>query len=241
MLALVGDLFGWVPRSATWVGIVAGPLAIVGYLVGSIPFGYLLSRRRLRRQLDDPRMPRARPGPAPGDPLDAPGTFAAAALSGLAALLVATVAWDLALAATPGSATFGAIGIFSNQALGAWVSVALWTGAAAVVGHLAPPWSAFRGGSGMPPAVALFFVHAPLSFAVGAGTFLAAYALSRRPAASFLAALPVVLSFTYLAWIADLQGGWGVTNGPELTLWVAALTAALFARNLRTPEPPEPQ
>ncbi|MBA2625666.1 MAG: hypothetical protein H0U89_08690, partial [Acidimicrobiia bacterium] len=85
VLALVRDLVGWVPRSTTSVGAVAGPLALVGYLLGSVPFAYLLSRRRLRRQLDDPDGGLARTVRPTGDPLDVPGVVGAAALAGLAA------------------------------------------------------------------------------------------------------------------------------------------------------------
>ena len=37
----------------------------------------------------------------------------------------------------------------------------------------------------------------------------------------------------YLAWLNDLQPAWGVTNGPELTLWTAALAAVLGAASAR--------
>ena len=56
--------------------------------------------------------------------------------------------------------------------------------------------------------------------------------------------LVVAVSTVYLAWIADVQTRWGVLNGPELTLWVAALAAALAARNLgpsRAPRGAAPQ
>jgi len=216
--ALVRDLVGWMPRSATAVGVVAGPLALLGYLVGSVPYGRLLSRRRAPGQAADP----------------APAAVAAA----LAALLVTTVAWDVASAATPGAQYSSAVGGFSDQALGAWVSVALWTGAAAVVGHVAPVWSRFRGDTGAPPAVALAFTHAPVVFAVAAGAFLAAYAVTTRPRLAFVGCLPVAVAFTYVAWIADLQAGWGVTHGPELTLWVAVVAGALLARNGRAAAEP---
>jgi len=239
VLALVGDLLGWVPRSARSVSVAAGPLAVLGYLAGSVPFGYLLSRRRLRRQMEDPRLGRL---PAPrhrgggDDPLDAPGVLGAAALAALTTLVATTVAWDVAVAASPGARDFAAIGIFSDQALGAWVSVALWTGAAAVVGHVAPVWSGFRGGTGVPPALALALAYVPTVFAVAAGTFLAVYGLRRSPQIALLGAVPAALVFSYLAWLGDLQGGWGITNGPESTLWVAAVGGVLFARNLREPD-----
>lgn len=233
--ALVRALVDWMPRSATWVGALAGPLVIVGYLVGSIPFGYLISRRRLRRQLDRPS-DRPTVGPS-AETLDTLGVVAAAVLAGGATLAIATVAWDLALAATPGgsSTPFSAVGAYSNQVLGAWVSVALWTGLGASVGHAAPVWSGFRGGSGVPAAVALVVAYVPLVFVASVATFLVAFASTRRLRSSFLVALPVAVTAEYTLWLADQQAGWGVTNGPELALWVTVLAGVLFAGNVREP------
>jgi glycerol-3-phosphate acyltransferase PlsY len=103
---------------------------------------------------------------------------------------------------------------------------------------VAPFWNGFRGGTGIPPAVALVFAYTPMLFAIGTAAFLLVHLLTGRPRLALLAALPVVVSFEYLAWIGDLQGGWGVTNGPEVALWVAVLAGILAARNLpaaRTP------
>ena len=218
-LALVRDLVGWMPRSATAVGVVAGPLAVLGYLVGSLPYDRLLGRRR---RSDDP----------------APAAVAAA----VATLLVASVAWDVAQAATPGGQFSNGVGAFSNQALGAWVSVALWTGAAAVAGHLAPVWRGFRGGDGVAPAGALTFAYAPVVFAVAAGAFLAAVAATGRPRLALLACLPPAAVYAYGAWLLDLPSGWGVTSGPELTLWVVVVAGALWAGNWRRRDerPPPP-
>ncbi len=227
-----------IPRNATAVGMLAGPLVVVGYLAGSVPFAYLLSRRRLRRQLDDPApdrhyaSERQEPGSAGGRGRIDGDAARAAVLPAVATLAATTLAWHLTLAATPGSNTFSSVGVFSNQAIGAWVSVALWTGMAAVAGHAAPVWTRFRGGSGLPPAVVLSVVYVPLVALVGAAAFLLAYGVHRRPLSALCAALPVMVAFEYVAWLADLQAGWGVTNGPEVALWTTALTATLAARNL---------
>lgn len=230
MIGLVRNLVEWVPTSVTSVSVLSGPMVLLGYLVGSIPFGYLLSRRRLRRQLAADQGPVVR---ADGtDPLDTPGVIGSGVLAAVATLLVATVAWDVALAAAP-RGNIGAIGTFSNQAVGAWVSVALWTGMGAVVGNLAPVWSAFRGATGVAPAVALVAAYVPVVFVVCVPTFLLVYVLSRSLRTALLATLPVAVTVEYLAWIADVQTAWGVTNGPELTLWIAVLAGALAARNHR--------
>ncbi len=234
-VALVRNLVEWVPTSVDSVSILSGPVVLAGYLVGSVPFGYLLSRRRLRRQL-------ASEGPLPASrtslqPLDSPGVIGAGALAAIATLVVTTVAWDIALAAAP-RGNIGAIGTFSNQAVGAWVSVALWTGMAAVVGNVAPVWSGFRGSSGVPSAVALLVTHAPVVFVAAVASGVLGYLVTRSFRLALLASVPVAGSAAYLAWIADIQTQWGVTNGPELTLWVAVLGGVLVARNLR-PAPGE--
>jgi glycerol-3-phosphate acyltransferase PlsY len=235
VIGLVGGLFEWLPTHERWAGVVAGPLALLGYLVGSIPFAYLLSRRRLRRQLDGAAVDGVPAVRAVGGPLDVPGVVTAAALSGAATLLVATVAWDVGLQVAPRS-QFSAIGTFANQALGAWASIALWTGAGAVVGHAAPIWHR-DGGSGLPPAVALTFAYTPLLFVAGTAAFLLAQLVTGSPRRSLVLAVPVVVSVAYLTWILDVQAGWGVTNGPESTLWVAVVGGVLVARNLRAPDP----
>ncbi|MDP8986998.1 MAG: glycerol-3-phosphate acyltransferase [Actinomycetota bacterium] len=231
LLALVD-----VPRNATAVGVLAGPLVVAGYLAGSVPFAYLLSRRRLRRQLDEPGLARLS-GSAhhleTGSGLRR--TSWALVLPAVATLAATTLAWHLTLAATPGGNTFSAVGIFSNQAVGAWVSVALWTGMAAVVGHSAPVWTGFRGGSGLPPALALGVAYVPMLLVVAAGAFLAVFGATRSHRTALLASLPVVVVAAYVTWLADLQAGWGVTNGPEVTLWATVVATALFARNLRRP------
>lgn len=213
-LALLRGLLEWMPRSATWVGILAGPLVLVGYAVGALPFDRLA--------------PRIRP--------EVRQTAAVAAVAAGATLLVATFAWDLAHAAAP-RGTASAVGFYANQILPAWASVALWTGMGAVLGHMAPIWRGFRGGSGVPPAVVLLAAYAPLVLLVGIAVFCLARMTGAGPRVALLVALPAAVTYEYLAWIGDWQAGWGLTNGPELGLWVAALAVALGARNARSTQP----
>ena len=209
MLALVRNLVEWLPTSADWAAIVAGPLALVGYLAGSLAAAEL-GRRRVH-------------------PWAAEGIVAAVAL------LVATVAWDIGLQVAPRGA-FGAVGTFSNQALGAWVSIALWAGAATLVGAVAPIWTGFRGGiTGLGPAAALFAAYLPLLGAAGllVGAFVAAGSGAWRW--GLAAGLASVLVVAYVAWIADAQPSVGVTVGPESALWAAVVCGVLFARSARLP------
>lgn len=220
----------WVPRSATAVGVLAGPLIVLGYLAGSVPFAYLLSRRRLRRQLADSAAVGLESTGRSGVHHDLRARAYAGALAGLLALAATTLAWELTLAATPGANTFSAVAVFSNQAIGAWVSVALWTGMAAVLGHAAPVWTGFRGGSGLPPALALTAAYTPLVLLVAGASFLVVRGVSGRPVTALRVALAATVVFAYVAWLVDLQAGWGVTNGPEVTLWTSAVAVTLFAR-----------
>ncbi|MBA2625408.1 MAG: hypothetical protein H0U89_07370, partial [Acidimicrobiia bacterium] len=59
--------------------------------------------------------------------------------------------------------------------------------------------------------------------------------LTTRARPALLASLPVAVVAAYGAWLADLPAGWGVTHGPELTLWVTVLAGALFARRWTAP------
>jgi hypothetical protein len=77
-------------------------------------------------------------------------------------------------------------------------------------------------------------VYVPLVALVGAAAFLVAYGVHRRPVTALCAALPVMVAFEYVAWLADLQAGWGVTNGPEVALWTTALATTLAVRNLNS-------
>lgn len=224
MLGLVRGLVEWVPTSAAWAGYVAGPLVLLGYLVGSIPVADLVATRRFRRQLKTGRFPSAR-----GTVLDAADVITAALGAGVT-LLVATVAWDVGKEAAP-PAAFGAIGTYSNQALGAWVSIAIWTGTAAVLGSMVPLFTRFkRGGSGVVPALALLITYTPLLAAAGLAVGSFAWGVGVRWKLVLTAALATIVAVEYVAWITDTQAGWGVTNGPEIGLWTAVIAVALLGR-----------
>lgn len=228
MLGLVRGLVDWLPTSADWAGYVAGPVVLAGYVVGSIPFGELVATRRFRRQLEHGRFPTAR-----WQDVDTADVIAAL-LSAVVTLAVATVAWDIGLEVSP-RARFSAVGTFSNQALGAWVSIALWTGTAAMIGSMAPLWTAFRrGGSGIAPAAALLVVYTPLLAAAGIAVGAIAFGVAPRWRVALAAGLGAVVTLEYVLWISDTQVGWGITNGPETGLWAAVVSVLLVGR--RSPD-----
>jgi len=224
VFGLVRGLVEWVPTSAAWAGYVAGPLAVLGYLVGSVPVADLVARRRFRRQLERGRLP----GPPLAD-VD-PATVITGLLAAGITLLVATVAWDVGHEAAP-PGHFSAIGTFSNQALGAWVSIALWSGTAAMLGSMAPVWTRFRrGGTGVAPALALLVVYTPLLATAGLAAGAVAYGTTQRWRLALGCALAAIVVTEYVAWVADIQTGWGITNGPELGLWSVILAVVLLGR-----------
>jgi glycerol-3-phosphate acyltransferase PlsY len=231
VLGLVRGLVEWVPTSAAWAGYVAGPLVLMGYLVGSVPFGDLVAARRFRRQLDT-FAPDRLAGSRFTD-LDATQVITGSLAAGTT-LLVATLAWDVGLQAAP-RGSFGAIGTYANQALGAWVSIGLWTGTAALLGSVAPAWTGFkRGGSGVGPALALLVVYMPLLAAVALAAGSLTFVSVQRFRPALIVACASIVVVEYLAWITDLQRGWGITNGPELGLWSLVVAVLLVARNVPT-------
>lgn len=119
----------------------------------------------------------------------------------------------------------------SVQVVLVWESVALWCGAGAVLGAAAPITTMFRGSSGLAAAGAVAALFAPAVLlaslggtAAGAAVFRGRY---RDAAAVGLCAAP---AYAWVAWAGDLQALWGVTHGPELALWTAAVSSILIAR-----------
>lgn len=224
MLALVRGLVEFLPTSASWAGYVAGPLVLLGYVVGSLPVGEALARRRFRRQLD--RGPIPNPRFKNLDPVEITTAAARAALT----LLVATIAWDVGLEVSP-RGQFSAVGTYANQAIGAWVSLALWTGTGAVVGAMYPLWTGFRrGDSGVGPALALLVAYTPLLAAAGVAVGSFAWGVGTRFRVVLAASLATIVTVAWLAWVTDTQPGWGITNGPEVGLWSAVLLALLLTK-----------
>lgn len=223
MVGLVRGLVEFVPTSAAWAGYVAGPLVVLGYLVGSIPFGDRVAALRFRRQLDRGRFPIRR-----FDDVDAHAVITAL-LGASATLLVATVAWDVGLEASPRGA-FSAIGTFANQAVGAWVSLAMWTGAAAVLGAVAPVWTRFRRGTtGVTQTLALLAVYTPVLAVAGAAVAALAFGvIGAGWRAAIAAGLVAVVAGEYVLWVTDTQFRFGIANGPESCLWVAVLAVVVL-------------
>jgi glycerol-3-phosphate acyltransferase PlsY len=124
-------------------------LPIGGYLLGSIPFAFLMARR------------------LGGVDVRAAGSGNVGAANVLrttrASVAIAVVALDLAK---------GSAAVWLAGELGAGVAARAVTGVAAVIGHVYPIWLRFRGGKGVAVAAGVFGVLAPPATAIAVAIFV---------------------------------------------------------------------
>ena len=165
----------------------------IAYLVGSIPFAYLLSRRRgvdLRRV-------------GSGNV----GASNVLRTSGVRAAVLAMVLDGIKGAA----AVLLAQRLTGGAAAGAAVPVA--AGVASVLGHVYPIWLRFRGGKGVATAAGVFAVLTPMALGVAGGVFLLAVWMTRYISVGSLAGA-AALAATAAA--SDVPGA--VAAGASLVL-----------------------
>ena len=136
----------------------------VGYLLGSIPFGLLLTRMAGR-----------------GD-VRSIGSGNIGATN-----VLRTGSKKLAAATLLGDTLKGTAAVYAGWAL-AGDGGALIAGLAAFIGHIFPVWLRFHGGKGVATYIGIALGLFPLAFLVFAATWLAAAALSRYSSAGALTA-----------------------------------------------------
>ena len=181
---------------------------LVSYLIGSIPFGYLIVRGKLG---DDIRQSGSggtgatnvsrRAGKAAGV-----FTLVLDALKGVIAVLVAR-------------AMFPGVGPYAD-----WLAAA--AGIAALVGHIFPVWLGFRGGKGVATGVGVFIVIAPVALLCAGVLFVAIVAVTRYVSLGSIIAAVTVPLFVWLQAVfvepvADLR--------PLLTAAITGAALILFA------------
>jgi glycerol-3-phosphate acyltransferase PlsY len=237
----------------------AGAGVLAAAFLGAIPFGYLVTRRRLRkdiRRLDD------NPGTlelqvrallaGPADDPDAPpasrrSDVVVAVLDTAKVLVGATLAWHLLQTIAPGHGHFArnesGVAFAANQVLSFWQSCGLWAGVAAVATHLAPVGWHRSSSQGQAPALGLVFVYCPIGFSAGVFAFFTSLFFLRDVTRSALVAFPCFIAYVFLAWTFDWPSSWGVPNGPEVTLWAAVVGGILITRTLAISrsQPAQPQ
>jgi len=129
----------------------------LAYLLGSVPFGYILVKVFLRRDIR-----------ATGS-----GNIGATnvARSGAKGLAIATLLLDLGKA-------FAAVKIAQHLVPGNYDLAAL-AAVAAVVGHVFPVWLGFRGGKGVASALGVFLALTPASAMATLAVFVVIFAFTR--------------------------------------------------------------
>lgn len=185
------------------VGVV---LVVIGYLSGSIPFGFLLGRVFLG--VDIRKVGSGNIG----------GTNVARVNKKLG---VATVLLDALKAMVPI--------VIARWLLADAPGVDIWTvvvAVAAFVGHLFPVWLRFRGGKGVATAVGIFFVLAPWAALAGLVTWAVAYFATRISSVGSLAGTAVCTLGTFVTY------GW-TSPYPWAAVVIGLLIVVRHRENIR--------
>ena len=127
----------------------------IGYIMGSIPFAYLLARRR-------------------GIDLRRVGSGNVGASNVLRTSGVAAAVFAMSL-----DAMKGLLAVLVAQRLAAGPGAMVAAGFASVVGHIHPVWLGFRGGKGVATAAGVFSVLAPAALAIAGSVFILAVWFTR--------------------------------------------------------------
>jgi glycerol-3-phosphate acyltransferase PlsY len=136
----------------------------VGYFVGSVPFAFLLSRRR-------------------GIDLRLVGSGNVGATNVLRTSGISTAVLAMCLDAVKGSV---AVLVAQRVAMGPATPVA--AGLASVIGHLYPVWLRFRGGKGVATAAGVFGVLTPTALGIAGAVFVVAVWVTRYISVGSMAA-----------------------------------------------------
>lgn len=182
-------------------------VVIIAYLIGSIPFGYLIVR-----------------GKGGGDVrATGSGGTGATNVSRRAGKVAGVL--TLVLDALKGSVAV----LVAKFALGTSVNAEWWIAAAAIatiVGHIFPVWLGFRGGKGVATGVGIFLILAPVALLCAGVLFVAIVSLTRYVSLGSIVAAATIPLFVWLQSvfvdpIADLR--------PLLTAAIVGALLIVFA------------
>jgi acyl phosphate:glycerol-3-phosphate acyltransferase len=164
----------------------------IAYLLGSIPFGYLIVRASKRADIRETGSGGTgatnvsrRAGKVAGVL-----TLVLDALKGAAAVMIAKLILGLSIVGpdvyigSPSQTAIQALGGHAGSSLQSWATTEAywWVAAAAIAaieGHIFPVWLGFRGGKGVATGVGVFLVLAPLAVVFAAVVFLVIVLLTR--------------------------------------------------------------
>jgi acyl phosphate:glycerol-3-phosphate acyltransferase len=150
-------------------------IVIIAYLLGSIPFGYLIVRRKVGADIRE---------------TGSGGTGAtnvsrrAGKMAGVLTLLL--------------DAAKGCVAVLIGKAVAGddWTIAA--AAIAALIGHIFPVWLGFRGGKGVATGVGIFFVLAPVALVCAGVVFVAIVALTRYVSLGSIIAAVLIPVFVWL-------------------------------------------
>jgi len=143
-----------------------------GYLAGSIPFAYLVARRR-------------------GVDLRNAGSGNIGAANVLRTTDVPNAVLTLCL-----DVAKGAVAVLVAQRLSAEPATPVAGGLASIIGHVYPVWLGFRGGKGVATAGGVFVVLTPMAVAVAAAVFALATWVTRYASVGSIAAAVTLVATT---------------------------------------------
>jgi glycerol-3-phosphate acyltransferase PlsY len=166
---------------------------LAAYLVGSIPFAQLLSKRR---GVDLRRVGSGNVG---------------------ASNVLRTLGVKRAVVAMMLDAVKGTIAVLVAQRVTGGVAAPVIAGLASMIGHVYPVWLRFRGGKGVATAAGAFAILTPVAAAVALGVFLLTVAITRFISVGSMAAA-LTLAGWAIASDAPTVVGIGATVGAALVL-----------------------
>jgi glycerol-3-phosphate acyltransferase PlsY len=137
---------------------------VIAYLVGSVPFAFVLARRR---GIDLRRVGSGNVG---------------------ASNVLRTSGVRNALAAMCLDGAKGCMAVIVAQRLTAGEATPVAAGVASILGHVYPVWLGFRGGKGVATATGVFAVLAPLALGIASSVFVLAVWMTRYISVGSLAA-----------------------------------------------------
>ncbi len=181
-------------------------IAALSYLLGSIPFGYLLVR--IFRSEDVRQSGSGNIG----------ATNVSRTSPGLGVM-------TLLLDALKGAAAVGLTHLLSNRMHASLLPYAALSMAAffAVLGHLFPVWLKFRGGKGVATGLGSFIVIAPKAVLVAAGIFIGVVIISRY------VSLGSIIAVAFFPLLVFAMRGYG--NAPVALAFMSATSLLIIVRH----------
>ena len=173
---------------------------ITAYLIGSIPFGYLVVRHKIGGDIRE----------------SGSGGTGATNVSRRAGKAAGVL--TLVLDALKGSVAVLLARVLVNDGPNAdWIVAA--AAIAAIVGHIFPVWLGFRGGKGVATAVGVFVILAPVALLCAGVLFVAIVSLTRYVSLGSIVAAATIPLFVWLL----------LDAGPLLIAAIAGALLIIFA------------